>query len=300
MPKSTPPIFTVDNVGEWSQSVPVLREARYSQSLERGLAIMNCFTPDSPVLGIADFADTLGMSRSTTHRYVITLKELGYLEQVKGRKYRLSLPVIDIGMSAMSSMGIREHSRSLLHELCLQTGYTTSLAIIDGTETLYLERARSTRRGQRKVDPGLAIGSRLPVHCTAMGKLLLACLYPEAQRDVLDNLKLSKRGPNTICSKKALRQELEAIREVGLAVADEELAPDLIAIAAPVRCESREVIAAINLAANKEGIDTEKLVSELAPHLITTADRISTCMGYRREDEPRNGGGRNYHVNRER
>ena len=60
---------------------PSLREPRYSQSLERGLAILGCFTPKRPVLGIADIADELGMSRSTTHRYVITLVALGYLEQ---------------------------------------------------------------------------------------------------------------------------------------------------------------------------------------------------------------------------
>jgi DNA-binding MarR family transcriptional regulator len=66
-------------------SVPSLREPRYSQSLERGLAILGCFSPERPVLGIADIADELGMSRSTTHRYVITLVALGYLEQGASR-----------------------------------------------------------------------------------------------------------------------------------------------------------------------------------------------------------------------
>jgi DNA-binding IclR family transcriptional regulator len=133
-----------------------------------------------------------------------------------------------------------------------------------------------------------------------MGKLLLAYLYQEARQDILDNLKLSKHGPNTICSKKALRSELEAICEVGLAVADEELAPNLISRAAPVRGESREVIAAINLAANKEIIDTEQLVGALAPHLISTADHISARMGYRREDDPHSGRNRAYQIHFER
>ncbi len=299
MPKRTPPSFTADELGEWTQSVPVLREPRYSQSLERGLAILSCFTPDSPVLGIADFADALGMSRSTTHRYALTLTRLGYLEQVKGRKYRMTLLIVNLGLSAMRGTSIREHSQPLLHELRQRTGYTTSLAVIDGAEILYVDRAPSTRRGQHKVDLGLAIGSRLPIHCTAMGKLLLAYLYKEAQHDMLANLTLSKHGPNTIRSKKALRAELKAICEVGLAVSDEELAPHLIAIAAPVRCESREVVAAINLAANQEVIDIEQLVGALAPHLISTADRISARLGYRREDEPHSGN-RIYHINIER
>ena len=84
---------------------PSLREPRYSQSLERGLAILTCFTPERPVLGIADIADELGMSRSTTHRYVITLTQLGYLEQGASRKYRLGLKVTDLGMSALNSTG---------------------------------------------------------------------------------------------------------------------------------------------------------------------------------------------------
>ncbi len=119
-----------------------------------------------------------------------------------------------------------------------------------------------------------------------MGKLLLAQLYEEAQRDLTEGCTLAKHAPNTIRSKKALRAELETIRASGIAVNDEELAPGLIAIAAPVRRESREVVAAINLAANKAVIDIEHLVGALAPHLISTADHISARLGYRREDEP--------------
>ncbi len=297
MPKTAPPTFRVDETGELLPSVPMLNAPRFSQSLERGLAILSCFTPDSPVQGIADLADALGMSRSTTHRYVITLVALGHLKQVKeGRKYCLALSVIDLGMGAMSSMSLREHSRTLLEELRQRTGYTASLAVIDGPEILYLDRVLGARRGQRKIDLGLTIGSRLPIHCTAMGKLLLAYLYDETQRALVDALNLSKRGPNTIRSKRELRTELATIREAGLAINDEELAPDLIAIAAPVRCESCEVVAAINLAANKATIGIEQLVAALAPHLISTADRISARLGYRREDEPHSPISRPYNL----
>lgn len=289
MPRTAPPTYRVDASGELLPSVPMLNEPRFSQSLERGLAILSCFNSDSPVQGIADIADALGMSRSTTHRYVITLVALGYLEQLPvGRKYHLTLSVTDLGMGAMSSMSLHEHSRSLLGELCQRTGYTASLAVIDGPEILYLDRMLGARRGQRNIDLGLTIGSRLPIHCTAMGKLLLACLHNKAQQDLMDELKLYKRGPNTISSQRELRTELVTIRESGIAINDEELEPGLIAIAAPVRCELGEVVAAINLAANKASIDIEQLVAALAPHLISTADRISARLGYRREDESHN------------
>src|ERR1700739_2582523 len=143
-------------------SIPSLREPRYSQSLERGLAILGCFTPARPVLGIADIADELGMSRSTTHGYVITLVALGFLEQGASRKYRLGLRVTDLGMSALNSTGLREHARPYLEELRQRTSYTVSMAVLDGPEILYVDRARSFRRGQNKIDMNLRPGSRLP------------------------------------------------------------------------------------------------------------------------------------------
>jgi IclR family pca regulon transcriptional regulator len=211
-------------------SVPDLREPRYSQSLERGLAILTCFTPERPVLGIADIADELEMSRSTTHRYVTTLTALGYLEQGASRKYRLGLRVTDLGMSALSATGLREHAHPYLEELRQRTSYTTSLGVLDGTDVLYVDRVRSYRRGQNKIDLNLHVGSRLPAYTTAIGKLLLA---PPEQRELIADMKLTKRGPNTITSKKALRDELDEIREESFAVNDEELAAELYSIARP-------------------------------------------------------------------
>jgi IclR family pca regulon transcriptional regulator len=266
-------------------SIPSLREPRYSQSLERGLAILSCFTPKRPVLGIADIADELGMSRSTTHRYVITLVALGYLEQGASRKYRLGLRVTNLGMSALNSTGLREHAHPYLEELRQRTSYTTSLAVLDGSEIVYVDRARSFRRGQGKIDLDLHPGSRLPAYATALGKILLAYLPETDQRELLSSMKLIKRAPNTITSKKALRDELDEVMEEGFAVNDEELAPDLFAIAAPVRNEAREVVAAIDVAAPSSVISLEEMVDALSPHLLSTADRISARLGYRRADE---------------
>lgn len=271
--------------GEESWSVPSLREPRYSQSLERGLAILGCFAPERPVLGIADIADELGMSRSTTHRYVITLVALGYLEQGASRKYRLGLRVTELGMSALSSTGLREHAHPHLQELRQQTSFTVSLAILDGAEILYVDRARGLRRGQGRIDLDLRPGSRLPAHCTAMGKVLLAALPEPDLRSLLAETQLVKRGPNSITAKKALRAELDQVREESFAVNDEELAPELHAIAVPVRGAGGEVIAAINMAAHSSMISLEELVSALGPHLVATADRISARLGYRRSDE---------------
>jgi IclR family pca regulon transcriptional regulator len=267
----------------WSD--PDLREPRYSQSLERGLAILGCFSSERPVLGIADIADDLGMSRSTTHRYVITLVALGYLEQGASRKYRLGLRVTDLGMSALDSAGLREHSHPELQELRQRTSYTADLGVLDGEEVLYVDRARGFRRVQTEAALDPRPGSRLPAHCTATGKLLLAYLPEHEQRELIADMTLTKHGPNTITAKKALRDELERIRREGLAVNDQELAPGLRTLAAPVRDETGAVRAAVELSVPGASAPFAALLDELGPQLAATADRISANLGYRGDDE---------------
>ena len=105
------------------------------------------------------------------------------------------------------------------------------------------------------------------------------------EEEIIGSLELSRHGPNTISSKKALASELEQIRDEGLAVDDEELAAEVQAIAAPVRSEGGEVIAAVNLVGARSTITVDELVVSLSPHLVSTADRISSRLGYRRADE---------------
>ena len=271
--------------GEWREPVPHLLEPRYSQSLERGLAILECFTPARPVWGIADFADELGMSRSTTHRYVITLVALGYMAQVARRKYSLTFGVIDLGMSALNSTSLREHARPYLEELGMRSGFAVAVGVLDGPEVLLVDRQRGSRRGQRLIDLGQAPGSRLPAYCTAVGKLLLAHLPDREQRSAITEMTLTRRGPNTITSKTALRAELQGIREQSLAAAKDELAPGLYSIAVPIRSASCEVVAAVGMDAHPSMISLAKLEDALGPHLISTADRVSARLGYRRDDE---------------
>src|ERR1039458_10018496 len=108
-------------------SLPSLREPRYSQSLERGLAILGGVAGTRATLGISDIADELGMGRSTTHRYVITLTALGYLEQGARRKYRLGLRVTDLGMSTLNAVSVREHAHPYIEELRQRTSFPARL-----------------------------------------------------------------------------------------------------------------------------------------------------------------------------
>jgi IclR family transcriptional regulator, pca regulon regulatory protein len=254
----------------------------FSQSLERGLAILSAFRPNRSALGVSELARELRLNRSTTHRYVATLALLGYLQQdPASRKYRLGPRVLDLGFSAINSMELREISLPCLQQLSEHTGHTVNMAILDGDDIVYVERVRSGRQGQREIDLNLHIGSRLPAYCTSMGKVLLAFMPAEQRAQAIARAGLIRRGPNTLTAPTALAAELDRVRSAGYAVNNEELAYGLRSIAAPVRSQSGEVVAAINLAVHRSMISMEDLTANLSPVLRRTADEISARSGYR-------------------
>jgi IclR family transcriptional regulator, pca regulon regulatory protein len=258
------------------------RPGSFSQSLERGLAILSAFKPAKPLMGISELARALDLNRSTTHRYVGTLAALGYLEQDgPTRKYRLGHRVLDLGFSAINSMELPELARPHLQHLSDETGLTVNMAILDETEIIYVERVRSSGRGQSEIDLNLHVGSRLPAYCTSMGKVLLAFLPDDARAAALDATKLVSRGPNTVTQRRRLESELERVRESGIAVNNEELAYGLRSIAVPVRGRSGEVEAAINIAVHRTMVSLETLTKRLAPALQRTTRAISAKAGYR-------------------
>src|SRR5581483_7278713 len=178
------------------------RDRGLSQSLERGLAVLSSFRSGRPLVGVSELAREVGLTRSTTHRYVATLAELGYLQQdPETRKYRLGPRVLDLGFSALNSMELREVAAPHLQRLSDETGYTVNMAILYGLDVVYVERCRSSRAAQRAIDLDLHVGSRLPAYCTSLGKVLLAYLPEQEQEAALDRIDFVRRGPNTIVSR---------------------------------------------------------------------------------------------------
>jgi IclR family pca regulon transcriptional regulator len=269
----------VDEQGpDQTRSSPTLRQARHSQSLERGLAILGCFTPECPVIGIAELAEQLGMNRSTTHRYVSTLVSLGYLEQDASRKYRLALGAIDLG-AALNATGLCKHARPELEALARRTCYSAEIAVLDGLEILVVGRVLA---GTRAAVEGTL---RLPAHCTSMGKVLLTYLPSEQRAKLISEMQLLERGPGTITSKSALLAQLEDVRSEGFAIDDEELMEGTRAIAAPVRDESGDVIAAVGMVTYGRVIEADELVDRFQCALLTSAGRISRRVGWLGEGE---------------
>lgn len=239
--------------------------------------MLSCFTPEHPVRGIADMAKALNLGRSTTHRYATTLVTLGYLEQGPSRKYRLAARVSDFGLALLDSMAIRNVARDHLRDLRARTGRTVSLAMLDGAEVAYIDRWQGSRRGQYAIDLGVGVGTRLPAHCSAAGKALLACLPAAEQRELLGEMQLAKRTSATIATKTALRAELERIDATDgrLAVEDEEMLAGRRAIAAPIFDSDGYPVAAIEFAAPIDAFTREQLVEQIGPRVLAAARRVT-------------------------
>jgi IclR family transcriptional regulator, pca regulon regulatory protein len=248
----------------------------FSQSLERGLAILSAFTPDRPALGISELARKLALTRSTTHRYAATLATLGYLQQDDPtRKYRLGPRVLDLGFSVLGSLELREIAAPHLRQLTDTTGHTSNLAIRDDTDVILIDRVRGRPGRYHHLEFTLHLGSRLPSYCSATGKALLAFLPRPDLEELLDRMDLVQRGPRTLTSKTALLAELDRVRRTGVAVNDEELENALRSVAAPVRSRSGEVVAAVNVAIPWSPMAMTELVSQLGPTLQATARQIA-------------------------
>ena len=141
-----------------------------------------------------------------------------------------------------------------------------------GTEIAYIDRWQGSHQGQYAVDLGIGLGTRLPVHCTAAGKALLARLPAAEQKDLIAKLKLTRRTPKTIVTKTALRAELERIvAEGGVAVEDEEFSAGRRAVAAEVANSEGRLVATVELAVPAEAYTSAELLEELGPEISTTA-----------------------------
>lgn len=260
--------------------LPTTHEGRYSQSLERGLAILKAFNPHRPWMGIAEIAEELEMSRPTAHRYASTLVALNYLEQGPRRKYRLGMRAGDPGRSAVNSTAIRRLPNHYLADLRDCSTCTAGLGVLDGNDIVYIDRARSSWRGQSEVAARLGPGSRLPASSTAMGRTLLAHSSRQEQLEAIDACAEDAGSREAAPARGKLMEELKRIRERGYAMADQVHVEGQRCVAAPLRSRAPGVIAAVEVAAAKSTFSREEVLERLVPLVVASAEEMSAHMGY--------------------
>jgi DNA-binding IclR family transcriptional regulator len=263
------------NPSSASRRIRPAPDPRLSRSLEYGIAILESFSRDRQALGIAEMADIVGISRSTTHRYAITLVALGYLEQDDKRKYRLSAQAGDPGGAAIGAIRRGVPARIALEELREEIGHTVSMGALDGARVIYVHRLLSHRSGQYAIDMDLGVGAHVPVHCTAIGKVLLASISDAERRALLDGLDLIAQGPHSITVKSKLRAQLDHISAREAVVSDEELFAGMRSIAVLVPRPASEHPLALEVTVPSSAYSVKRLLAEIGPRLKRTAKLIS-------------------------
>lgn len=250
-------------------------DPRLSRSLEYGVAIIESFSGGRQTLGIADLADLIGISRSTTHRYAMTLVALGYLEQDSRRKYRLAQRAADPGGAAIGAIRQELMARGALEQLRDETGHTVSVGVLNGARVIYVYRLLAHGVGQYAVDRDLGVGASIPAYCSALGKVLLASISDAERRELLANIKLKPLGPNTIEEREELAAELDRISTRGVVVSDEELCAGSRSIAALVPRPRSEHPAAIDVTVPSSAYTVEQLRKRIGPRLKHAVKLIS-------------------------
>jgi DNA-binding IclR family transcriptional regulator len=200
-------------------------------TLARGLDILELFTRAGPELTQTEISDALGLPLPTVHRLTAVLAERGYLERDRRtRRFRLGLEIARFLPPLLSGLRLPEIARADLARLADETGETVNLAMLEGSEIVYL----LSESGSRLLSTQAPVGMRLPAHCTALGKCLLAQLPEEAARDAAGQEPYERRTKATVTTWEELRPALARIRRDGVAVSWEEYEIGLASLAVPV------------------------------------------------------------------
>jgi IclR family transcriptional regulator, pca regulon regulatory protein len=242
-------------------------------SLARGLSVIEAFDSRPEGLSIADIARATELSRAAVRRLLITLELLGYI-QANGRKYRLRHRVLHLGMSYLSSSSLATVSQPAVQKITEELNESSSVCVLDGDEVLCV--AGAVRRGLMSVD--VTTGSRLPLHCTAAGRVLLAALPEDQLHAHLERIELKALTAKTIVSRELLARDIRRVREQGHAVIDEELEAGIRAIAVPIVSREGHMVASLGVGAIASRVSLEELQARFLPALRDQARAIGQLV----------------------
>jgi IclR family KDG regulon transcriptional repressor len=244
-------------------------------SVANSIRLLTSFSGEEDELGITTLATRLRLAKSTVHRLATTLTGSGFLEQnSETGKYRLGVALFELGALVRRRMDVANEARPKLRELLEKTGETVQLGIVDHFSVLYVYEMES----RHAIRMAAAVGARAPLHCTAVGKVLLAYQSPEYVKQVISH-GLKAHTTNSVTKREALVAMLAEVAEREHAIDDEESEEGLRAIAAPVRNHTGNVIAALGVAAPVQRM-TKKDMLTCVPSVIATAAAVSARLGY--------------------
>lgn len=239
------------------------------QSLAKGLAVIQSFDATHSELTLSEVARRTGLTRATARRFLLTLIDLGYM-RTDGRLFRLTPQLLNLGHAYLSSMKLPEIAQPHLQELSDEVGESSSVAVLDGADIVYIARVAL----KRIMTVAITVGTRFPAYATSMGQVLLADLDQASLSRVLDDTELAALTAHTVTDRAQIGKELAAVREAGFSVNDQQLEIGLVSLAAPIRGSGGHVIAAVNVS-TRAGTAEQLRTDQFLPALLHCAGAIS-------------------------
>jgi IclR family KDG regulon transcriptional repressor len=250
-------------------------ESNLIQTVLKALDVMECLASTDRPLSTLEVAQLCGLSRPTAYRFLTTLLTRGYVASVEDGHYQLGTRILTLSEGLLDRLDLTKLARSELRELSQASNETVHFAILDDTEMLYIDKVESSQ----PVRMHSTIGTRNPLHCTAIGKAVLAFIPVEERNALLDRITFIPRTPNTITDRAALVEHLELVYTRGFAIDDIENEEGIRCVGAPVFNHTRRVFAAISISGPAYRLSIPRLL-ELSTLVITAADAISRKLGY--------------------
>lgn len=267
------PLATVEiGVGDVD---PTERSLAGAQVVDRVVDILEAFPRLGPELGVSDISRALGLKKATTHRLLASLLRRGLVAQDPvSRRYRLGIKLWELGSLATSQVDWVDRVKPYLQHLTDISGETTHLAVLNDGQVLYVDKVESSRSLRMPSQ----VGRRLPVHCTGVGKALVAFLPDEVLKGIVARRGLPPMTAHTVTDLGTLRSDLAVVRERGFAIDNEEIDEGLTCIAAPVRDHTSHVVAAISIAGPTSRLKPETIPVRAA-QVVQAANEMSRALG---------------------
>jgi IclR family transcriptional regulator, acetate operon repressor len=243
--------------------------------LLRAFAVLEQVASGKQPLTLQEATAAAGLPKPTVHRLLAMLEHAGLVaREPDGKRVAPGPRLARLALDVLTNDAVRAPRRAILARLVDTVGETCNLTMLDGEQVLYLDRVESAWPLRVTLQPG----SRVPLHCTASGKLLLALLPPARRARLLARLPLPAHTPNTITSRSALEQELRQIRRERVALDREEYLAGLVCVAVPVATSTRRVVASVAVHAPVMRMPLERALAH-APALASAADALGETFG---------------------
>lgn len=247
------------------------------QSVSRALDILEAFAVGQEELGVTELSRKLKLHKNNVFRLLATLETRGYVEQDKVTgNYRLGMKTFEVASVFLHHLGLVKQARPVLEQLAAETGEAAYLAVLEGPWAVAVDMVDTVHAV--RVVPWL--GQRFPAHAAALGKAQLAFRPQDELEQLWKNHELTAVTSRTVSDASRLGEELSRIAAADVALEDEEAAPGVRGIAAPVRDYQKRVAGAIGIVGPASRLTHERLSGELAPRVKAAAHALSRRLGY--------------------